>query len=283
MVPETRFTLLSYARSGTTFAIDLLNQHPDVYAHLEIFAGENAEKRLRDEYKEKFGIQDVHADPLGFLKKVLSFTPGQKCVGFKMWPNQSQEAYDAVLQDPSIHKIVLQRTNYLASLSSSEMAKATGVSHIATDKKQEIFDRIERPVLRFDPERLKQYSRSKRFGFLRTLESSVGPTLNTTYLSLVENGPGEIFDFLDLPPHEAKGRLRKVNTANILERYDPEDHALIIETLDEMGVPEWVDESQDSHVVTLEDREAVKAAKRAKKRGQESEMELPKWLGVYDV
>jgi hypothetical protein len=43
MSPDIRFVLISWARSGTTLAIDLIRQHPEVYAHCEVFIRDGVE------------------------------------------------------------------------------------------------------------------------------------------------------------------------------------------------------------------------------------------------
>jgi DNA-binding MarR family transcriptional regulator len=205
----------------------------------------------------------VHGDPLGFLANVRSFTPHQACVGFKMWPSQSKLVYDAVLADPSIHKIIHQRTNYLASISSNEIARATGLSHLVSADQKKAARDMPRPLLRFDADALRRLTLRRRRQFLRTLERAKGPTLTTTHLGLVQNGPAALYDFLGLAPFTPVARHKKVNSQNILARYHTDDHALILETLEELGVPDWVSEDRESHIVTPADREAIRAAKKA--------------------
>jgi hypothetical protein len=243
MTPEIRFVLLSMARSGTTMAIDLLKQHPDVYGHTEIFGRNNEGRAVDKAFVEAHGLDGRLDDQVAFLRKIHAFSPGPKCVGFKMWPSQAPEVCDVVLADAGIHKIIHERENYLASYSSNKLASLTGISHISSARKAEEAAQAERPKLPFDKADFMNVAQRRARQFKRMREKAEGPVFASTYRGVVENGIAPIYAFLGLAPFEPESRLKKVNSSNILSRFLPEHHDEIIATLDELGHPEWVSEN----------------------------------------
>jgi LPS sulfotransferase NodH len=71
-------------------------------------------------------IEDRDRHPLQFLDKIWRHTLGFACVGFKMTRGQDERVLQAVLDDPSIRKIVLHRENVIRTYVSEEIAKRTG-------------------------------------------------------------------------------------------------------------------------------------------------------------
>jgi len=238
--PEIRFVLLSSARSGTTVTIDLLSQHPDAYVHEEVFLKNKG--GLREEFVAEIGVENRLSDTTVFAEKVLGFSSGPKCVGFKMWHRQAPEACEYLLGHPGIHKIVHVRENKLAKYSSQLLAKATGVAHLPEAKVREGAGKHVRPRIEFDKEQfLKFCFRQDRY-VADLLKKAEGPVLRTTYSGITSNGPAEIYDFLGLDPFDASFRLHRVNSKSTIDRFREDQHEKILTCLDEVGHPEWVSE-----------------------------------------
>lgn len=239
--PKIRFVLLSSARSGTTVTIDLISQHPDAYVHKEIFKKTQG-NQLREEFVTEVGLENRLSDTVGFAKKVLDFSPGPKCMGFKMWRSQAPEACEYLLGHSGIHKIVHVRENTLASYSSQLLAKATGVSHISEARLKKGAGKHKRPKIDFDKENfIKMCQRRERY-VADVLEKAEGPVLRTTYTGTTSDGPAEIYDFLGLEPFDASFRLQRVNSKSTIDRFREDQHEEILATLDEIGHPEWISE-----------------------------------------
>jgi hypothetical protein len=243
MSPDIRFVLISWARSGTTLAIDLIRQHPEVYAHCEVFIRDGVETWQFDaQFLDQVGLEGRLDDPAGFARRVLDFTPGPRCVGFKMWQRQAPEACAALLADPGIHKILHLRENILASYSSDALAKTTGVSQIRDAASAHRAATTQRPKLGFDADAFRKIVRRRKRGWARLRKAAVGPVCLSTYRAVVTQGVGPLYDFLGLAPFAPVERLQKVNTHRVIDRFDPACHADIAATLDELGHPEWIED-----------------------------------------
>lgn len=240
--PEIRFVLLSAARSGTTVTIDLLSQHPDAYVHKEIFNKKNSSNQIRKEFVTEIGLEDRLTDSIGFAKKVFNFSPGQKCVGFKMWRSQAPEASAYVLGNPSIHKIVHVRENTLASYSSQILAKATGVSHITDARAKKGAGNHKRPKINFDKDQFLNMCARRNRDIETIIKLAKGPVLRTTYAGTTSEGPAGIYEFLGLESFKASYRMQRVNSKNTIERFNVDQHEEIRAVLDEVGHPEWISE-----------------------------------------
>ncbi|MGR3484221.1 MAG: hypothetical protein ACU0BF_02670 [Paracoccaceae bacterium] len=241
ITPDIRFVVLSAARSGTTVLTSSLDTHPDIYCHREAMR-DGAATTIKAEFR---ALHDVEAmrrdDPAGLARALLAFSPGPRCVGFKLFRGQSAPALDAVMADPGVHKVVLERMNYLASYSSQLLARATGISH-ARGKRGQAYAEVEKPKVPFDAGRFKRRVTAKVRGFAAYRERSVGPLMDLRYDEIGPEAFSRVVSFLGLPPAELEVSFRKMNDADILSRFRPEDHDTIRRTLDEIGHPEWVRE-----------------------------------------
>jgi LPS sulfotransferase NodH len=124
----TRFVILAVPRSGSNLLCTLLNSHPEILCHHEVFnpAGIFYALELRDGSLDLGTIEDRERDPAAFLGRLWRARLGRRCVGFKLTRGQDESVLDALLQDPGIRKIVLRRGNRLKTYVSAKIAETTG-------------------------------------------------------------------------------------------------------------------------------------------------------------
>jgi hypothetical protein len=125
----TRFVVLAAPRSGSNMLCSLLNSHPQVLCHHEIFnpGGIYYALPLRQNGFSIGTLEDRDADPLTFLERVWATPLGRAAVGFKMTCRQNPAVFRRVLDDKGVRKIVLRRRNRVKALVSTLVAERTGV------------------------------------------------------------------------------------------------------------------------------------------------------------
>jgi LPS sulfotransferase NodH len=124
----TRFVILNAARTGSNYLCALLNSHPEILCHHEIF-NPHVVGVARDLHNGGFAlgtIEERERDPIAFLERVWRTALGYPIVGFKLCWRQHEVAYRAVLADTSVRKIVLKRRNRVRTFVSLLRARQTG-------------------------------------------------------------------------------------------------------------------------------------------------------------
>lgn len=124
----TRFVLLAAPRTGSNWLCTLLDSHPEVLCHHELFnpAGVHLALSLRDTGAAWANPRGRDLEPGGWLDRVWADSHGCQAVGFKLNRGQSPEAFGAVLADPTVRKIVLSRANRVRTYVSERLAESTG-------------------------------------------------------------------------------------------------------------------------------------------------------------
>lgn len=133
VVPEDettliRFVVLAAPRTGSNWLCSLLNSHPDILCHHEIFNPEGIHYALSARHGElDFGlVKDRDRDPLPVLKRVWRETLGFPVVGFKLSRGQSAAVLNRVLEDREVRKIIIRRANRIRTFVSEQIAETTG-------------------------------------------------------------------------------------------------------------------------------------------------------------
>jgi LPS sulfotransferase NodH len=127
--PEAvRFIILNATRTGSNFLCTVLNSHPGILCHHEIFNPHviGVARHLQDSEFRLGSMEERESDPVEFLDRVWRTDLGRAAVGFKMCLWQHQPAYDAVVPDASVRKIILKRRNRVKSFVSLLLARQTG-------------------------------------------------------------------------------------------------------------------------------------------------------------
>lgn len=160
----------------------LLNSHPDVLCHHELFNPNGIFYAL--DYRDgslDFGSMEMRdQSPLPFLQRVWEHTQGAACVGFKMTRGQNDAIMRTVIEDPGVLKIVLYRRNRLKTFVSEQLARQTD--------RWEVYEKDElsndTPKLRVDVRSLKAHcDLNDRFyqDIQNTLQSSRQPWIEAVY------------------------------------------------------------------------------------------------------
>ncbi|MFZ6756147.1 sulfotransferase [Undibacterium sp. Ji50W] len=126
----TRFVILAAPRSGSNMLCSMLDSHPDILCHHELFnpTGIFYALPLRDsDFQLARNMQERDQDPLRFLAKVWQQHASKSCIGFKMTYQQNLAAFNSVLVAPEIKKIVLRRKNTVKSYVSKLIAEQSGI------------------------------------------------------------------------------------------------------------------------------------------------------------
>jgi hypothetical protein len=123
-----RFVILNATRTGSNFLCTVLNSHPDILCHHEIFNPHviGVARHLQGSDFRLGSMEERESDPVEFLDRVWRTNLDRRAVGFKMCLWQHEPAYRAVLPDPSVRKIVLKRRNRVKSFVSLLLARQTG-------------------------------------------------------------------------------------------------------------------------------------------------------------
>lgn len=238
--PETKFVLLSSARSGTTAVMTSLRAHPDVFNHHAIFS-KNLSGMLHTRFKKSHDMGVLGADPDALLDAVLAFTPRQPCVGFKMWYRQNPAICGRILADPSIKKIILERKNKLALASSRQLARASGTWHIREDNQSGKSGKV-KALAPFDAAFFKRVARQEKEMFAMYRDQARGDVFDMAYTQLGDDCIAQLYAFLGLAPHTIELPNRKLHSSDTLSRFEPDARVRILRALEAMGHPEWVTE-----------------------------------------
>ena len=239
----TKFVILSLHRSGTSVLCNMLDRHPDVLCHYEIF-----HPTMQVQRKKAPGLTDADlalrgSDPHGFVARIFEESGGKAAVGFKMWRGQSLEVCNSLLARKDVHKIILKRENALARYSSHLLAHRNRVWGMSAQNKKEL---DHSPLDSFDAKAFRTFVGKQNATFKHYKRVAAGPTLHLTYEQLSRAGVSDVLPFLGLTPITIEHTMRKLYSSDILARFAPHLHSEIRECLRDLGRPDWVTENMDS-------------------------------------
>ena len=149
------FAIVAAPRTGSNMLCTMLNSHPEILCHHEIFNPAGIHYAL-DHRNGDFNLgtaEERDRHPEDFVRRVFGHRCGRNAVGFKLNRGQHPRAFHYVMEDPKIRKIVLRRRNRLKAFVSDLIAQQTGQweSYEFSD-----FSRPNPPV-EIDLERLRDY------------------------------------------------------------------------------------------------------------------------------
>lgn len=189
MSTHSRFVILAAPRTGSNLLCTLLNSHPEVLCHHELFNPNGIFYALeyRDGSLDLGSMEMRDRDPFPFLQRVWEYAQGASCVGFKMTRGQNDAIMRAVIEDPGVLKIVLYRRNRLKTFVSEQLARQTD--------RWEVYEKDELasdpPKLRIDVRSLKAHcDLNDRFyqDIQNSLRSSRQPWIEAEYETIL-SGP----------------------------------------------------------------------------------------------
>lgn len=230
----TPFVLLSTQRTGSTWAIDMLDSHPRVVAYAELFMhGAEGRPRWGGEtdlvfwrtYLEQHGTPSSRLARARLLWRYLGLVYGREdadAAGFKLMYSQLRVARPLVpmLVARRVRVIHLVRRNVLDVLLSQRAAAARGALHA---RSAVAVARVELPVddllARIEAHQRSVEATRRRFTRLRLRWHEVA------YEDLVAEPElrfGALFGFLGVDPVEPSSGLTKLNPAaheELIENY----------------------------------------------------------------
>lgn len=121
-----RFVVLAAPRTGSNMLCSLLDSHPAIVCHHEIFNPQGIFLSLTFRGSLDFGtVSERDSQPRAFLDRFWNHAWPAFAVGFKMTRGQPMEIMDLVIADDSVRVIVLFRRNHLRMAASESLAALT--------------------------------------------------------------------------------------------------------------------------------------------------------------
>src|SRR5438445_713979 len=108
-----RFVILAAPRTGSNMLCTILDSHPLILCHHEVFNPDGIfyALDLRDGSFGPGSMEERDRDPLGFLARLWETDLGHPCIGFKMTHRQNEPVFQNVVHDREVKKILLRRQN----------------------------------------------------------------------------------------------------------------------------------------------------------------------------
>jgi LPS sulfotransferase NodH len=213
----SQFVILNAARTGSNYLCTLLNAHPDVLCHHEIF-NPHVVGVARHLAKQKISlgtIEERERDPAEFLARVWRERFGRSSTGFKLCWRQTDFAFRSVLSDNAVSKIVLKRRNRLRTFVSLLLARQTGEWVVYRDEPVP----GDRPQVRVEVSEFienVEFNRAYYSEIESTLRNTGQCALTLYYEDLAQSGSlRETFDFLRVVPRIVEGDTWKLSPANL--------------------------------------------------------------------
>jgi LPS sulfotransferase NodH len=233
MTAVTRFIILAAPRTGSNLLCTLLNSHPEVLCHHELFNPNGVFYALnyRDGSMDLGSIEARNREPFRFLRRVWEHPQGASCVGFKMTRGQDDAVMRGLIGDAGVLKIVLYRRNRLKTFVSEQIARKTDRWEVYT--KTELA--TDTPKLHIDVGALKAHcDLNERFyrDIQDALKSGKQPWIETVYEDILrESEHVRLLGFLGV--RATKARLTqssiKQNDSNLrvlIENFQELEQAL---------------------------------------------------------
>lgn len=219
-----RFVVFAAPRTGSNWLCSLLDSHPEVLCHPEIFNPERIiySVSLRQGELDLGTVEERDARPLEVLDRVWREDFGRPWVGFKLNRGQCREAFDAVLADPAVHKVLIRRSNRIKTFVSEKLAIRTGSwESYPWSKTLE-----SKPRIRVGVEELREHiaMNERYYGWLETsVEESGAPWLEVTYEELgTAREQARLLEFLGLdePVEGLSAITRKQGSKDLRDRIE---------------------------------------------------------------
>jgi hypothetical protein len=223
-----RFCILASARSGSNHFGSLLNRHPKLWMHGEIFHQNAIFETLRKHVSG--AVQKIESPgydlerrkkyPFEYLEALMKQTDARFVTGFKIFPAHDDRVAEAMIDDPQVRKIVLVRMNALAQYSSDLEASARNKYAFTKDEHPESVE------INFDAKEFEQRRRWISGWYERAIKrlNKAGQTYFLMPYELMGNDTYIRSAFVSLgltPPDmdELRSQFRKSGARNVVERF----------------------------------------------------------------
>lgn len=213
-------------RSGSNYFISMLNKHPEILCHFELFHDKEIfdgfwTKNLKNNLSS-LSLEKRDKDPKIFLKKFYLQHYGHKYIGFNIFPKQNLNILKHTVQDNEFRKIILKRKSTLRSFVSLKIAQKTGIWSIRSSKKNKN-ENIDKRIY-FRPKEYIQYVNFIN-NFYKNLENNIiikGGDFLVIYFEDFLNSTSEIsqiiFNYLGVEKiflEKNKSKFNKQNSENL--------------------------------------------------------------------
>lgn len=182
---KTCFAIISWHRSGSTYLCDLLNSHSEITCHFELFRGKGSDLApgLSLEMQHKLpSHKTLVLLPRYSIEKTLYITASvSEAVGFKIFPHQHPGAFQYVLKESTLKKIILERENFLKRFISKKIMQQTGIAKSIHGQYQD--RKIQIPLNELETFRSNEKKVFERIK--KALQVTKQDTLNITYEELL--------------------------------------------------------------------------------------------------
>ena len=226
-----RFVILGAARTGTNLLCTLLNSHPAVLCHHELFnpKGIRYALHLRETDYSLGTLEEREKHPLRFLERAWEAVEGSAVVGFKMTYRQQPKVFEQVLGDRTCQKLVVYRRNPVKRYVSHRIAAK--LSEWEVYHRHELTAERPRVVVKVgellaDIEAHQKYYRELE----RELKTNQQIFFKVAYEDLLDpNRQKELLDFLGLPIHPLEAQSLRQNPQPL--HHQIENYAELVEEL----------------------------------------------------
>jgi LPS sulfotransferase NodH len=123
-VTHTLFTVVTHPRTGSTWLCDVLDTHPAIRCHSEVFHPHAVYYSKRSTAAGTLGtdLAERDADPHGFASRLFAHHEGRAAVGFKVMAGHAPQLVADLLRESRIRKLVLRRENRIRVYVSEQRA-----------------------------------------------------------------------------------------------------------------------------------------------------------------
>jgi hypothetical protein len=211
----------------------LLNSHPEVLCHHELFNPEGIFYALdyRDGSLHLGNMAERDREPSAFLRRVWENTQGASCAGFKMTRGQNDAVMRSLIGDSGVLKIILYRKNRIKTFVSEQVARQTGQweayagDEVVTDT----------PKIRVDVESLKAHADlNERFydDIRHSLQGKRQPCIEMSYEDIFSRPEHvRLLEFLGVDDTQARLAHSSIkqndsDLRNLVENFDELEVAL---------------------------------------------------------
>ena len=225
--PASKFVIFAVPRTGSNLLCTLLNSHPEILCHHELFNPEGIFTAVshRDQDLGLGTVAERDRAPLEFLEKVWTTGSGNRCVGFKWTRRQNEDVLAAMANDPTVKKIVLHRRNRIKTYVSDMIAQKTQQWEVYAESDLE----WPRPRVRINKEELLAHMRTNA-RFYEQLESILRetrqPFIETSYEQLFNSEEQHRLlkflgvDDVDYELQAASVKQNSTNLRDLIANYD---------------------------------------------------------------
>jgi LPS sulfotransferase NodH len=213
------FCVLSTPRSGSTYVCSLLDSHPEICCHQELF-------RPGRIWAVPVGpvVDDDEArarHPLRWLDAVIAASrahdPRWRAIGFKLHLLQWPSVLERVLFEPGIAILLLDRADRLAQYASQKIADETRLFTWTHD------ETVESVAVRFDAAEFESFAQTHDdlYRMVRLVIRDRTDVLELDYERiLAAETPREVLTFLGVDPSATlRAPERQQNPTNVLARF----------------------------------------------------------------